>query len=192
MALSNAASLAEICARLRGAGVRSSIFVAADPEQIRAAAAVGPTAWNCTPSRMPTVMRATVDWQWSLSSRPPRPPARRGTGLNAYHDLNLREPALLRPEHPLARRGEHRPRHNLRRALSRHRAHHTGIPGLSEAIAITLYSLLFTFYFIKMNSLTFTVARRRRRLPYDSDGVAPHNEHLHLRGTLHRHKPRFP
>ena len=45
----NAASLAEICARLRGAGVRSSIFVAADPEQIRAAAAVGPTAWNCTP-----------------------------------------------------------------------------------------------------------------------------------------------
>ncbi len=85
----NAASLAEICARLRGAGVRSSIFVAADPEQIRAAAAVGA-------DRVELYTKPYADGyarDRGLAVEPfvkaAEAACEAGLGLNAGHDLNL-------------------------------------------------------------------------------------------------------
>lgn len=46
--------LTQIVDTLRDAGIRTSIFVGTDPDNIRAAARAGPTAWNFTPSPTPT------------------------------------------------------------------------------------------------------------------------------------------
>ncbi len=84
----NAGFLAEVCERLHKVGVRVSIFVAADPEQIRAAKEVGadrvelytkPYADNYAVNRglavIPFVKAAEVAREVGL-------------GLNAGHDLN--------------------------------------------------------------------------------------------------------
>lgn len=85
----NAAFLTEICSRLRAAGVRSSIFVAADPEQVRAAAAVGadrvelytkPYADNYVHGRELAIMPFEKAAEAAREA---------GLGLNAGHDLNL-------------------------------------------------------------------------------------------------------
>ncbi len=81
--------LEKVCARLRSAGIRSSIFVAAEPEQVKAAAEVGadrvelytkPYADNYVKGReyaiRPFVLAAVAARE-------------SGLGLNAGHDLNL-------------------------------------------------------------------------------------------------------
>ena len=85
----DAASLAGICARLRGAGVRSSIFVAADPEQIRAAAAVG--ADRVELYTKPYADGYARDRGLAVEPFVKAAEAAReaGLGLNAGHDLNL-------------------------------------------------------------------------------------------------------
>lgn len=50
----NAEFLSTILARLRQAGIRSSIFVSADPAQVRRPHESAPTAWNSTPNLTPT------------------------------------------------------------------------------------------------------------------------------------------
>lgn len=81
--------LRDICARLSQAGIRSSIFVDADPDQVRKAAEVGanrvelytkPYADNYSIDRKAAVSPFVKASQAALEI---------GLGLNAGHDLNL-------------------------------------------------------------------------------------------------------
>lgn len=81
--------LRDICARLSQAGIRSSIFVDADPDQVRKAAEVGanrvelytkPYADNYSIDREAAVAPFVKASQAALEI---------GLGLNAGHDLNL-------------------------------------------------------------------------------------------------------
>lgn len=93
--------LAPIVARLRQAGIRSSIFVDADPSQVRKAAEIGadrvelytkPYADNYATDREAAV-RPFVEA--SLEAR------KAGIGLNAGHDLNLENLAYFHSMLPL-------------------------------------------------------------------------------------------
>ena len=85
----NADFLNQICLRLSEAGIRSSIFVNADPAQVRKAAEVGanrvelytkPYADNYAKDREAAVAPFIAASQAALET---------GLGLNAGHDLNL-------------------------------------------------------------------------------------------------------
>lgn len=87
--IANEAFLRGICARLREAGIRSSIFVDADPDQVRKAAEVGadrvelytkPYADNYATDPAAAVAPFVKASQTALEI---------GIGLNAGHDLNL-------------------------------------------------------------------------------------------------------
>lgn len=86
---SNAAFLREICSRLKGHGIRASIFVAADPEQIQAAREIGadrvelytkPYADNYASNREAAIAPFVKAAETARDA---------GLGLNAGHDLNL-------------------------------------------------------------------------------------------------------
>lgn len=87
--MANADFLNQICLRLSEAGIRSSIFVNADPAQVRKAAEVGanrvelytkPYADNYAKDRKAAVAPFIAASQAALEI---------GLGLNAGHDLNL-------------------------------------------------------------------------------------------------------
>lgn len=87
--IANAAFLKDICSRLSDAGIRSSIFVDADPAQVRKAAEVGanrvelytkPYADNYFTDRESAVKPFVEASQEAADA---------GLGLNAGHDLNL-------------------------------------------------------------------------------------------------------
>ncbi len=87
--VANADFLRDICARLKKEGIRSSIFVAADPEQVKKAAEVGadrvelytkPYADNYAADREAAVAPFVKASQAAIEA---------GIGLNAGHDLNL-------------------------------------------------------------------------------------------------------
>lgn len=87
--IENADFLRDIVARFRGAGIRVSIFVAADPRQVKAAAAVGadrvelytkPYADAYDTNREEAVKPFVEASKQALAS---------GIGMNAGHDLNL-------------------------------------------------------------------------------------------------------
>lgn len=87
--IANADFLNQICLRLSEAGIRSSIFVNADPAQVRKAAEVGanrvelytkPYADNYAKDRAAAVAPFIAASQAALEI---------GLGLNAGHDLNL-------------------------------------------------------------------------------------------------------
>jgi len=85
----NADMLREIVLKFRNAGIRTSIFVAAEPEQIRAAAAVGA-------DRVELYTKPYADMYPSNPEEAVKPfreaakAAREaGIGINAGHDLNL-------------------------------------------------------------------------------------------------------
>lgn len=87
--IANADFLNQICLRLSEAGIRSSIFVNADPAQVRKAAEVGanrvelytkPYADNYAKDRKAAVAPFIAASQAALEI---------GLGLNAGHDLNL-------------------------------------------------------------------------------------------------------
>lgn len=97
----NAAFLKETCARLNEAGIRSSIFVNADPLQVEAAAAVGakrvelytkPYADLFPQDPEKAVAPFVVASQKALDL---------GIGLNAGHDLNLDNLAWFHRSLPL-------------------------------------------------------------------------------------------
>ncbi len=93
--------LANIVARLRSAGIRSSIFVDADPEQIKEAARIGADRVELYTKPYadlyPTDPEAAVA-PFVIASREA---LNRGIGLNAGHDLNLQNLAFFRQRLPL-------------------------------------------------------------------------------------------
>lgn len=99
--VANADFLAAVCARLRQASIRSSIFVAADPVQVRRAAEIGA-------DRVELYTKPYAD---SFDSDPEGAVApfvtaasealKSGIGLNAGHDLNLRNLAFFASRMPL-------------------------------------------------------------------------------------------
>ncbi len=99
--IANEAFLRGICARLREAGIRSSIFVDADPDQVRKAAEVGadrvelytkPYADNYATDPAAAVAPFVKASQTALEI---------GIGLNAGHDLNLDNLAYFHASLPL-------------------------------------------------------------------------------------------
>lgn len=93
--------LANIVARLRSAGIRSSIFVDADPEQIKEAARIGADRVELYTKPYadlyPTDPEAAIA-PFVIASREA---LNRGIGLNAGHDLNLQNLAFFRQRLPL-------------------------------------------------------------------------------------------
>jgi len=99
--IANDAMLGKILSRLRAAGIRSSIFVAADPAQVRRAAEIGadrvelytkPYADNYTANRLAAITPFIRASEEALKC---------GIGLNAGHDLNLLNLAYFHQELPL-------------------------------------------------------------------------------------------
>jgi len=99
--IANEAFLRGICARLREAGIRSSIFVDADPDQVRKAAEVGadrvelytkPYSDNYATDPAAAVAPFVKASQTALEI---------GIGLNAGHDLNLDNLAYFHASLPL-------------------------------------------------------------------------------------------
>jgi len=97
----NADFLAQVCADLARAGIRSSIFVNADPEQVRKASEVGadrvelytkPYADGYAADREAAVAPFIKASQTALEL---------GLGLNAGHDLNLINLAYFHRSLPL-------------------------------------------------------------------------------------------
>ncbi|MDE6010194.1 MAG: pyridoxine 5'-phosphate synthase [Muribaculaceae bacterium] len=93
--------LREVCRRLREAGVRSSIFIAADPVQVRAAAEVGA-------DRVELYTKPYADLYPTDPERAVAPyveasaeAKRIGLGLNAGHDLSLNNLAYFHRMLPL-------------------------------------------------------------------------------------------
>lgn len=99
--IKNANFLRQIAMRLRQAGIRSSIFVEADPEQVKAAASIGA-------DRVELYTKPYADGYHSdreaaiapfvLASEEAK---KRGIGLNAGHDLNLDNLAYFHQQLPL-------------------------------------------------------------------------------------------
>lgn len=97
----NADFLTGVLSRLRDAGIRSSIFVAADPAQVRRVAEIGadrvelytkPYADNYATNRYAAVLPFVKASEEALKC---------GIGLNAGHDLNLLNLAYFHQELPL-------------------------------------------------------------------------------------------
>ena len=97
----NETFLREVTRRFHEAGIRVSIFVAADPEQVRAAARIGadrvelytkPYADNYQTDRESAVAPFVEASATALEC---------GLGLNAGHDLNLENLAYLKEKLPL-------------------------------------------------------------------------------------------
>ncbi|MBD5358055.1 MAG: pyridoxine 5'-phosphate synthase [Bacteroides sp.] len=99
--IANADFLSDICSRLSAEGIRSSIFVNADPEQVRKAAEIGakrvelytkPYADNYEVDREAAVAPFVIASEEAKKC---------GIGLNAGHDLNLRNLAYFHEQLPL-------------------------------------------------------------------------------------------
>ncbi len=98
--INNADFLRDICAQLRQAGIRSSIFVDPDPEQVRKAAEVGadrvelytkPYADNYHADRAAAIAPFVAAAREASAC---------GLGLNAGHDLNLQNLAYFKEQIP--------------------------------------------------------------------------------------------
>lgn len=81
--------LREVCARLKRAGVRSSIFVAADPLQVREAAAVGADRVELYTKPYADLYPEDPAGAVAPFVEASKEAARLGLGLNAGHDLSL-------------------------------------------------------------------------------------------------------
>ena len=99
--IANSDFLREVCARLRNAGIRVSIFVDADPKQVRAAAEAGA-------DRVELYTKPYADMYASDPEAAVAPfvtasaEARKlGIGLNAGHDLNLDNLRFFKQRLPL-------------------------------------------------------------------------------------------
>ncbi len=99
--VANADFLREICSRLAAAGIRSSIFVDADPVQVRKAAEIGA-------NRVELYTKPYADNYFNNREEAVKPfveasaeALRLGMGLNAGHDLNLDNLAYFHSRLPL-------------------------------------------------------------------------------------------
>lgn len=96
----NAKFLSGICARLREAGIRSSIFVDPDPEQVRRAAEAGADRVELYTKPYADNYHADREIAIAPFITAAREAARAGLGLNAGHDLNLDNLAYFRERIP--------------------------------------------------------------------------------------------
>ena len=81
--------LREVCARLKRAGVRVSIFIAADPEQVRAAAEAGADRVELYTKPYADMYPGDPERAVASFVEASAEAARVGLGLNAGHDLSL-------------------------------------------------------------------------------------------------------
>lgn len=85
----NADFLREVCTRLRNAGIRSSIFVEADPAQVRAAAEAGADRVELYTKPYADLYADDPEKAIEPFVRAAEETRKVGIGLNAGHDLNL-------------------------------------------------------------------------------------------------------
>lgn len=96
----NAPFLAKICARLKEAGIRSSIFVDADQEQIRQAARVGADRVELYTKPYADLFPTDAEAAAAPFAAASQTALDLGLGLNAGHDLNLSNLAFFRRSLP--------------------------------------------------------------------------------------------
>lgn len=99
--IKNAEFLRRIALRLRQAGIRSSIFVDADPEQVKAAASIGADRVELFTKPYADGYAADREAAAAPFVRASEEALKRGIGLNAGHDLNLDNLAYLHERLPL-------------------------------------------------------------------------------------------
>lgn len=87
--VANAGFLKEVAARLRGEGIRVSVFVPADPVQVRAAAAVGADRVELYTKPYAEGFAADRFAAVAPFAEASRAAVECGLGVNAGHDLNL-------------------------------------------------------------------------------------------------------
>lgn len=97
----NAGFLADICSRLAEAGIRSSIFVDADPEQVRKAAEIGADRVELYTKPYADGYDADRDAAVAPFVKASQTALEIGLGLNAGHDLNLRNLEFFHRSLPL-------------------------------------------------------------------------------------------
>lgn len=99
--IENKEFLREVVARLRNAGVRVSIFVGTDPAQIRAAAEVGADRVELYTKPYADMYETDRDRAVAPFVKASEEARRLGIGLNAGHDLNLRNLQFFKQSLPL-------------------------------------------------------------------------------------------
>lgn len=99
--IANADFLSGVLSRFRQAGIRTSVFVAADPEQVRKAAAIG--ADRVELYTKPYADGYAEDREAAVAPfvEASREALKNGIGLNAGHDLSLENLAYLKSKLPL-------------------------------------------------------------------------------------------
>lgn len=91
----NAEFLHDICSRLDNAGIRSSIFVDADPQQVEAAAAVGADRVELYTKPYADLYQKNPEEAIAPFVVAAETARQTGLGLNAGHDLSLRNLAFF-------------------------------------------------------------------------------------------------
>ena len=93
--------LREVVGRLRNAGIRVSIFVDADPDQIRAAASIGADRVELYTKPYADEFPSDPDKAVTPFLKASEEARRLGIGLNAGHDLNLQNLKFFKQSLPL-------------------------------------------------------------------------------------------
>ena len=93
--------LREVVGRLRNAGIRVSIFVDADPDQIRAAASIGADRVELYTKPYADEFPSDPDKAVTPFFKASEEARRLGIGLNAGHDLNLQNLKFFKQSLPL-------------------------------------------------------------------------------------------
>lgn len=93
--------LREVVGRLRNAGIRVSIFVDADPDQIRAAASIGADRVELYTKPYADEFPSDPDKAVAPFVKASEEARRLGIGLNAGHDLNLQNLKFFKQSLPL-------------------------------------------------------------------------------------------
>lgn len=97
----NSEFLREVIGRLRNAGIRVSVFVDADPEQVRAAASIGADRVELYTKPYADAYDEDPHKAVEPFVRASEEARRLGIGLNAGHDLNLRNLRFFKESMPL-------------------------------------------------------------------------------------------
>lgn len=99
--IANADFLSDIVNRLRAAGIRSSIFVAADPSQVKAAARIGADRVELYTKPYADLFPTDPHTAVAPFVEASRTAKECGIGLNAGHDLNLQNLKFFHQQLPL-------------------------------------------------------------------------------------------
>lgn len=97
----NAEFLSAVVTRIRQAGIRTSIFIEADPAQVREAARIGADRVELYTKPYADLYPENPETAVAPFAEASAEALRRGIGLNAGHDLNLANLAFFRRSLPL-------------------------------------------------------------------------------------------